>query len=61
MRFEEALAEELFYLQRCRAVLKRCIHTGSAVLRYHRPDGTVTVTNFRMTGPSRVRVTGLAA
>ena len=61
VRFEEALAEELFYLQQCRAALERCIHTGSATLRYHRPDGTTTVTGFRMVGPSRVRVTGLAA
>ena len=61
VRFEEALAQELFYLQQCRAALERCIHSGSAVLRYHHPDGTITVTNFRMVGPSRVRVSGLAA
>ena len=61
VRFEEALARELFYLQQCRAALERCIHSGSAVVRYHHPDGTTTVTNFRMVGPSRVRVNGLAA
>ena len=61
VRLEETLAEELFYLQQCRAALERCIHTGCAVLRYHRCDGSVTVTNFRMVGPSRVRVSGLAA
>lgn len=61
VRFEQALADELFYLQRCRAALENCIHTGNAVLRYPRPDGSVTVTGFRMVGPSRVRVSGLAA
>ena len=58
--FEQALADQLFYLQQCRATLERCIHSGNAVLRYHRNDGSVTVTSFRMVGPSRVRVTGLA-
>ena len=60
VRFEETLAAELFYLQQCRAALERCIHCGSAVLRYHQPNGELTVTNFRMVGPSRVRVSGLA-
>ena len=57
--FEFQLAQELFYLQNCRSALEKCIHTGAAVLRYRRPDGSVTVTRFRMVGPSRVRVWGL--
>jgi hypothetical protein len=58
VRFQQALAQELFYLQHCRNALERCIGAGAATLRYRKGDGSVTVTRFRLVGPSRVRVTG---
>ncbi len=59
VHFQFMLAEELMYLQNCRSALEKCIDAGSAVLRYPRADGSVTVTRFRMIGPARVRVWGL--
>ena len=58
---EQALAQELFYIQHCRNALERCIAGGSATLRYRWSDSVVTRTRFRKTGPNRVRVTGLSA
>lgn len=57
--YEFQLAQELFYLQNCRSALEKCIESGSSVLRHRKTDGSVTVTRFRMVGPSRVRVWGL--
>lgn len=59
VQLEQALAEQLFYLQHCRNALERCIGAGGAVLRYRWADGRVTQTRFRRVGPSRVKVTGL--
>ena len=56
---EEALAQELFYLQHCRSALERCIPRRSVTLRYRMPDGTTIRTQFRKIGPARVRVTNL--
>ena len=60
VRFQQALAQELFYLQHCRTALERCIAGSGANLRYRWADGRVTVTRFRKVGPSRIKVTGLA-
>lgn len=59
VRTEQALAEQLFYLQNCRTALERCLGAGGANLRYRWADGRVTQTRFRKIGPSRVKVTGL--
>lgn len=59
VKAEQALAEQLFYIQHCRNALERCIGSGGATLRYRWADGAVTQTRFRKVGPSRVRVTGL--
>lgn len=59
VRQEHSMAEKLFYLQHCRNALERCIGSGSAALRYHWSDGTVTMTRFRMVTPSRVRTVGM--
>ena len=59
VHFQFTLAEELMYLQNCRSALEKCIDAGSAVLRFRRSNGTVTVIRFRMIGPARVRVWGL--
>ena len=56
---EEALAQELFYLQHCRSALERVIACRSVTLRYRLPDGTNVRTQFRKVGPARVRVTAL--
>ena len=60
VRFQQALAQELFYLQHCRTALERCIAGSGANLRYRWASGQVTVTRFRKVGPSRIKVTGLA-
>lgn len=60
VRFQQALAQELFYLQHCRTALERCIAGSGANLRYRWASGRVTVTRFRKVGPSRIKVTGLA-
>lgn len=60
VRFQQALAQELFYLQNCRTALERCIAGSGATLRYRGTGGRVTVTRFRKVGPSRIKVTGLA-
>lgn len=59
VKLEYTLAERLFYVQHCRTALEQCIASGSAVLRYRWADGQVTRTQFRKTGPNRVKVTGL--
>jgi len=56
---EQVLAEKLFYMQRCRGALERCIARGSGKLRFHWSSGAVTETVFFKTEPSRVRVEGL--
>ena len=61
VRFQQELAQQLFYLQHCRNALERSIAAGSAVLRYRWSDGTASRTTFRKTGPNRVKVTGLRA
>lgn len=53
---EEALAQELFYIQHCRNALERCIAGKGATLRFRHGDGTVSRTVFRKVGPARVRV-----
>lgn len=60
VRFQQALAQELFYIQSCRAALERCIAGSGANLRYRWSGGTVTTTRFRKVGPSRIKVTGLS-
>jgi hypothetical protein len=57
--YQRQLAQQVFYLQNCRAALERCIVAGATAVRYRWPDGTVTMTRFRMVTPSRVKVTGL--
>ena len=60
VRFQQTLAQELFYLQHCRTAVERCIAGTGANLRYRMADGRVTVTRFRKIGPSRIKVTGFA-
>lgn len=60
VRFQQGLAQELFYVQNCRTALERCIAGSGANLRYRWADGHSTVTRFRRIGPSRIKVTGLA-
>ena len=57
--FQRSLAQQLFYLQNCRAALEQCIQVGATAVRYRWSDGTVTMTRFRMVTPSRVKVPGL--
>ena len=59
IRYEHSLAQRLFYVQRCRGALERCIACGAAKLRYSWSDGTVTETAFYKVDPKRVRVDGL--
>ena len=59
VQYQQDLAQQLFYLQHCRNALERSIASGSAVLRYHWPDGSSSRTTFRKAGPNRVKVTGL--
>ena len=59
IQYEHALAQKLFYTQRCRGALERCIASGAAKLRYRWPDGTATVTTFYKADPKRVKVEGL--
>lgn len=59
VRFQQELAQELFYIQNCRTALERCIAGSGANLRYRWAGGSVSVTRFRKVGPSRIRVTGL--
>lgn len=56
---EYALAQQMFYLQKCRTALEHCIGGKDATVRYRWPDGSVTRTSFRMASPNRIRVTGL--
>lgn len=55
---EQRLAQELFYIQHCRTALEQCIAGKNTVLRYRKPDGTVTRTTFQREGVNRVRVRG---
>ena len=57
--YQQALAQQLFYLQHCRNALERSIAAKSATLRYRWPDGSSSRTTFRKAGPNRVKVTGL--
>ena len=57
--YQRQLTQSLFYLQNCRNALEQCMETGATALRYRWPDGTVTMTRFRLVTPSRVKVTGL--
>lgn len=57
--YQRQLAQQMFYLQNCRAALEKCIEAGATAVRYRWPDGTVTMTRFRMVTPSRVKVSGL--
>jgi hypothetical protein len=59
VRSEQALAQQLFYLQHCRDAVERCIHSGEARLRYRWADGTVTHTRFRRVEHGRIQVRGL--
>lgn len=59
IRWEYAVAEKLFYVQRCREMLERCIAAGNARLRFRWADGSVTETTFCKVGTKRVRVEGL--
>lgn len=59
VQYQHELAQKLFYLQHCRHGVERCLDKGGALLRYRNPDGTTTVTRFRLVGPNRIRVTGL--
>lgn len=59
VQFQQALAQRLFYLQHCRNALERSLAAKSATLRYRWPDGTITRTVFRKSGPNRVKVLGL--
>ena len=59
VQHQHTLAQQLFYLQHCRNALERSIASQCAVLRYRWPDGTVSRTTFRKSGPNRVKVTGL--
>ena len=60
VRFQQELAQELFYIQNCRTALERCIAGSGANLRYRWASGTVTTTRFRKVGPNRIKVTGLS-
>ena len=57
---EQAIAQQLFYIQSCRNALERCMACKSTTVRYRGNDGTLTCTTFRKIGPARVRVRGLA-
>ncbi len=59
IRFQQELAQELFYIQNCRTALERCIAGSGANLRYRWAGGAVTTPRFRKVGPSRIKVTGL--
>ena len=59
VRYQQELAQQLFYLQHCRNALERSIASQCAVLRYRWPDGTASRTTFRKADPNRVKVTGL--
>ncbi len=59
VEFQRQLTQRLFYIQNCRDALEQCVGGKSIAVRYRWPDGTVTVTRFRLVTPSRVRVTGL--
>jgi hypothetical protein len=59
IRFEYALARQLFYTQQCRDALEHCIDGKCATVRYRWTDGRQTRTTFRKIGPNRVKVTGL--
>lgn len=59
IRFEYALARQLFYTQQCRDALEHCIDGKDATVRYRWPDGSQSRTTFRKIGPNRVKVTGL--
>ena len=58
---EHAVIDRLLYVKECRKSLERCIASGAARLRYRWRDGRVTETQFRRTGPGRIRVSGLVA
>lgn len=58
--YQRQLTQRLFYLQSCRIAVEKCIERGATAVRYRWPDGTVTMTHFRMVTPSRVKVMGMS-
>ena len=53
------IAERLFYYERCRAALERCLATGRATTTYKWNDGRETRTTFVRSSPGHVEAIGL--